>query len=439
MNQPKCNVTLKNKKANISEAKQRISKFIKSSKVFLNKICPNAGACITIGSNVDDLTQYFNGFTKFDNITRPLKRIGAVSVNGFINEIEYDKNGYKAHTILKSSQKATADNLVYEYIVGMKFVNRQIKSFPCFVQTYGLYFYDTALSWRLFKKTKNLDKNNLQHLILQNKIDYDKACKESKHASILIQHIHDAKSITDMMSNHIFVNNDLLHVLYPLYHTLSSLSKTFTHYDLHPGNVLLYKPKDNHYIQYHYHYEDGTTQTFLSAYIPKIIDYGRSYFDNGNLNGRSIYNKVCATRKCNPRCGKKYGFTWLDPTPYIHISSSIKNESHDLRLLNTVKLMIAHASPLHTFVELKSIVDKIMYGVGLTPRYRHFGTSENLTMATDQHIYNVNSAFLELKKAISNVNVVRENNDRYVGQTKLGDLHVYNDGRPMKYEQLIRI
>jgi hypothetical protein len=60
-------------------------------------------------------------------------------------------------------------------------------------------------------------------------------------------------------------------------------------------------------------------------------------------------------------------------------------------------------------------------------------------MATDQHIYNVNSAFLELKKAISNVNVVRENNDRYVGQTKLGDLHVYNEGRPMKYEQLIRI
>jgi hypothetical protein len=345
MNKPDCNITLRKQNVSLKNqsptkqnaAKNRISKLIRSSKMFLNKICPDSGACITFGNNIDQLYNYFNGFTNFDYVVSPIKRIGSPSANGFINEIEYDKSGYKAHAILKSSQKTISDNLVYEYIVGIKYINRQIKLFPCFVQTYGLYFYDSLINWNLFKNTKKLDKNNLQHLILQKNIDYEKACKESKYASILIQHIHEAKSITDMLDNRNFVNEDLLHIMFILYHTLSSLSKTFTHYDLHTGNVLLYKPKDNHYIEYHYH-TDGITQSFCSSYIPKIIDYGRSFFNNGNINGRKIYNKVCSTRKCNPNCGSNKGFQWLDPIPYIHISSSKKNESHDLRLLNTVKL-----------------------------------------------------------------------------------------------------
>ena len=449
MNKPACNVTLRKNGAfvknpvnnvNVDKARNRISRFIRSSKLYLNKICPSSGACIAFGNSTDQLTDYFKGFTGFEYAVSPIKRIGNPSVNGFINEIEYDRGGYKSHAILKSSQKINADNLVYEYIVGTKIINRYMKIFPCFVQTYGLYFYDSPDNWSLFKKTKRLDKDNLQHLSLQRNIDYTKACTESKFASILIQHIHDAKSITDMVNNKGFVVNDLLFIMFIVYHALSSLSTVFTHYDLHTGNVLLYKPKEGYYIEYHYHNKDGTTQTFCSPYVPKIIDYGRSFFNNGTLNGNTIYNKVCAIPECNPKCGNKKGFKWLNPVPPdAQISASKKNESHDLRLLNTLHLYIRHVSQLPTFVELKKIYDKAMYGVGLFGRDKQYGTSEALNMATDQHIYNVNSAFLELKNAISKPDVIQRNIDRYTSEIKLGELHVYTDGQPMKYISSVRV
>ena len=446
MNKPACNVTLRKNaipvnNANADKARSRISRFIKSSKLFLNKICPNSGACITFGNNVDLLTDYFKGFTGFEYVGSPVKRIGTPSANGFINELEYNKNGYKSHAILKSSQNPNADNLVYEYIVGTKLINRVVKIYPCFLQTYGLYYYNTPAAWNLFKKTKLLDKDNLQQLTLQRRIDYEKACKESKFASILIQHIHNATSINDMLydADKSSLNNDLLYVVYILYHALSSMATKFTHYDLHSGNVLLYKPKDGHYIEYHYHHSDGTTNTFCSPYVPKIIDYGRCYFNNGRLNGMTIYDKVCATKKCKPQCGKTKGFTWLNPVARLKISASKKNESHDLRLLYILHQYIKHASPLHTFVELMKVVNNVMYGVGLAGKDKNYGTNEMLGRENEDTIYNVTSAFLKLKTAISNADVIQENKDRYTPQIKLGELHVYSNGEPMKYMHSVRV
>jgi hypothetical protein len=80
-----------------------------------------------------------------------------------------------------------------------------------------------------------------------------------------------------------------------------------------------------------------------------------------------------------------------------------------------------------------------MYGVGLPRHERQFGTEENLTMATDQYIYNVNSAFLELKNAISKPDVIQRNIDRYAPEIKLGELHVYSNGQPMKYISSVRV
>jgi len=130
----------------------------------------------------------------------------------------------------------------------------------------------------------------------------------------------------------------------------------------------------------------------------------------------------------------------LNPVPPdAQISASKKNESHDLRLLNTLNRFIRHASQLPTFVELKTIYDKAMYGVGLFGRDKQYGTREVLDMATDQYIYNVNSAFLELKNAISKPDVIQRNIDRYTSEIKLGELHVYNDGQPMKYISSVRV
>lgn len=454
MNKSNCNITRRIKKKDIvANATKRISRFIKSSKLFLNAICPKSGMCLAFGKSVDEINKYFNGFTNFDYVTNTIKPIGGESANGFVYEIEYDKNNYKAYSILKSAKSSQSDNLAYEYLVGIKYINRKLKSFPCFVQTYGLYFYDSRDSWVTFARNaikfkKKLDTTNLTHLLLQNKIDYKKACTESNYTSLLIQHIHNAKSIHDSLKDKDFIENDLLYMAFIVYQALSSLSKTFTHYDLHGDNVLLYKAMSDHYIEYHYHYTDGTKNSFFSSYVPKIIDYGRSYFNNGNIKSPNIHNQLCKTKECNPNCGEIAGFVWLNPTPYQGISSSKKNESHDLRLLNGLKRLLSatnKASP--ALATLKLILSNIVYGEGISDNAeKHFGTDENLTNDTNRtfkssgnfsKIYNVNGAFSSLKLAIEMPAVINANNSWYSKQTKMGDLHIYEDGRSQTFTPII--
>ena len=45
-------------------------------------------------------------------------------------------------------------------------------------------------------------------------------------------------------------------------------------------------------------------------------------------------------------------------------------------------------------------------------------------------------AYLELKKVVEMDNVILENMINYNADNKLGVLHVYNDGKPMVYEEI---
>jgi hypothetical protein len=453
MKKPNCNVTRRIKKKDIeSNARKTIGRMIKKSGKFLQMICSDSGVCLAFGRKSDEITAFFKGFTDFTYAVSPINKIGMPSANGFIKEIEYLKQGYKSHAILKSSQKPEADNLVYEYLVGYKFINRCMKKVPCFVETYGLYFYDNDSSWKTVKSIRPLEKDILSHLEKQDTINYSKACKESKYSAILIQHIKNAKPLrayTSVMSYSRFMKDDLLYVLFIIYHALSSFSKQFTHYDLHDENVLIYEPVKGKYIQYMYHNEDGTVTTFNSRYIPKIIDYGRSFFDNGNVNSKTIYDKICNTNDCQPYCGEEYGFRWLDPEPNDYfLYSSKKNESHDLRLLYLLQTDFRELreindetpSPIETtFIETEKILNKVVYGVGIEDKNdKHYGTEENMNKNNEKKIYNMKGAYLEMKKAIEMDDVILENminyNDIYA-DNKLGVLHVYNDGKPMVYEE----
>ena len=126
---------------------------------------------------------------------------------------------------------------------------------------------------------------------------------------------------------------------------------TFTHYDLHLENVLLYEPVKGKYIQYHYHLNANTEITFKCCYIAKIIDYGRSYFvDKYSPNivtktSSNIRYKVCNIKACDSsesKCGDDYGYGILAPEDppgnFFFISSSTRNMSHDLRLLYEIKM-----------------------------------------------------------------------------------------------------
>ena len=447
MNKPKCNVTRRIKPTDIEKnARETIGRMMKKSGKFLQTICSDSGVCIAFGKNSDEITSYFNGFTDFKYAISPIKKIGyssLLSSNGFMKEIEYERQGYRSYAILKSSQDEEDDNLVYEYLVGNKFVNRNLKKFPCFLETYGLYFYGNEMSWKRMQHFETNNKNELANLQIQNHIDYSKACEKSKYAAILMQHMNNSKTMGHHITSYThFLKNDLLYMLFIVYHALSSLSKQFTHYKLHHGNVLLYEPVKGKHIQYVYHNEDGTTITFNSPYMPKIINYGRSFFDNGNVNSKKIHEKICQTKQCDPRCGDRYGFSsFNDVSSYL--DPQIKNESHDLRLLFSLQSVLKDLHKTnnnkpteHTFLETEKITKKVVYGVGISYKdHKNLGTEENMKHSGSK-IHNVNDAYIALKKAVENDNIVAENNNVYNDiNNKIGTLHVYNDGRQMMYQE----
>jgi hypothetical protein len=322
-----------------------------------------------------------------------------------------------------------------------------MKYLPCFLETYGLYYYPSPDEWEIMSDPSSVIKlDALKKLELQTAIDYSRACRESKYAAVLIQHLKNARilrSYTNVYTYNTFIKCDMLYVLFVIYHALASISKTFTHYDLHDENVLVYEPQKGKYIKYNYHHKDGTETTFHSPYIPKIIDYGRSFFDNGNLNAQKIYDKIRLENDCEPNAGEYVGFKWLNPKSSARITSSIKNESHDLRLLNIVQGDIQHiimssrdSEPSEaTYVETEKLLRKIVYGVSIKEsRLKRYGTKENLKI-TSRKIYNVNGAYLALKALIKKPQIIAENAANYFKPEDLiGTLHIYDDKKSMKYD-----
>ena len=221
---------------------------------FLNTICSDAGVCIAFGKESDKIKKHFGGFMDAKYMKPPIKRIGRVSANGFVNEITYENQGYTANAILKSSANDSADNLLFEYVVG-KFLNKKTYFCPCFVETYAWLLYKNEAAWDHTKHTQNNSANIfVDALDVQqpsvNPSDLATACTNSKHVALLIQHIKNAQTISGQMKP-AFCRNELLYALYQLYMPLSLLANFFTHYDLHQGNVLLYEPVSGSYIDYH--------------------------------------------------------------------------------------------------------------------------------------------------------------------------------------------
>jgi hypothetical protein len=403
---------------------------------FLNAICSDAGVCIAFGKEIETIRKHFGGFD-FSYITSRIKRMGEPSSNGFINEITYERNGYIANSILKSSVRNSADNLMFEYIVG-QYMNKQCKRFPCFVETYRLFKYRNEYVWNHIKDTSvlvsSIMKDALERIPSVNEESMKVSCTKSKHLAILIQHIKEATSLNKMRQNLQFLERDLVNVLYQIYMPLATLVNTFTHYDLHSENVLIYEPVKGKCIQYRYFLNDGTIVEFKSSYIVKIIDYGRSFFIDESESGmkhssKDIYDTICQLDECDPECGKYKGFYSLAPeeTPgsFYYISSSTRNMSHDLRLLND----IINTTGLDDY--LYEELEKVAYGVGLHSN-KKFGTKEQTETGTSR-ILNVIDAHNALKHLLITRKLFYD--ELYDDIELLGTFHIYESGRAMEFVQ----
>lgn len=419
------------------KAREIIGRFMKRTKhtrksAFLKSICADSGLCLAFGTRSDEIKKHFGGFVNFEYAIAPIKRIGNPSANGFISEIQYKHNDYIAYAVLKSSMKADSDNLMYEYLVG-QYVNKLNKQFPCFLETYGYYTYNNNKAWAFLKDTKvinNMDsiKNNIT---LQKTTDYAIACIEAKRLTILIQHLKGILPIKKMMHIQNFVKFELLNVLFQIYMPLAVLKDTFTHYDLHDENVNLYEPIKDSYIYFHYNIK-GVIYSFKSKYVAKIIDYGRSYFNDtdSDINSKKIYNELCKKRECRPNCGYSKGFAWLedrgtDLESAYWISSQKRNKSHDLRLLNIVKQDINYyKTRAFAPIGITTLLDGLRYD-------NVYGTPE-LNNGYPQ-INNVSDALKMLMFFINTPGQIQRNEIEYTGKSKLADLYIYDDGSPMRF------
>ena len=423
-------------------ATRKIGRFLRKTdprvrSKFLQSVCSDAGVCIAFGTHADAIRKHFSDFEDFTLLSKPLKQIGAVSVNGFVKELTYEHRGYVANAILKSSASQRSDNLLYEALVGF-FLNKHSKHFPCFLETYGLYeYYEPAVYDSLLKnKTNSPELLNLGLSLISTKRseiekdDIRASCEKPTTMAVLIQHLKEAVTLHEKLKTESFLRNDLGYILFHVYMALYSLEGSFTHYDLHTENVLVYEPVKGKYIEYHYHLDNGDEFVFKSPYIAKIIDYGRCYFNDNGKDSKAFRKEMC--KICvNPLCGARRGYSWLNAesdAEHFFISSKTYNPSHDLRLLKAVGVKTGMDG------HLKDIIRKTVYGVGLKKEDAIYGTEPHPTSGLPLKIKNVKDAYEMLRRYIAKPSIVKLNKAIYADDSKrLGQLHIYHDHRPMRY------
>ena len=399
----------------------------KRKALFLQTICADSGLCITFGKEKDKLMDFFR-FNQFTYATFPTKTIGADSGNGFVKEIRYERENYHAYAVLKSAKNSNADNLAYEYRVG-KFLNEKSKKFPVFLETYGLFTYKNSI-----ERQDHLTQNELtSQLTPLDPEDIKQVCQKTSTECILIQHLKDVTPLYRLNTSMTFLVYESPYVLYSVYFALYQLRKEFTHYDLHNANVLLLEPVKGKYLEYHYHLPNETV-VFHSKYIAKIIDYGRCFFPGAT----EFYDKVNTEPSCKKNNELIRAFKFLrkhrthDAESYF-TNSYYKNESHDLKLLygysHETSIKSVKTSRLIPYVEM---FQKLVYENTKYPSYEKYGTREDLTQ--DDKVRNVSDVEERLRKWILTPENIRANQRQFKTSHKLGEFHVYSDGKDMEYK-----
>jgi len=408
---------------------------------FLKTVCSDSGYCITFGKESNNINKFFDLFHNFNYLNQ--LKIGSKGANGQVINLLYEREKYNTNAIIKTSINKDGDNLLYEYIVGHFFINEIYKKLPSFLQTYGLVKYKNKTDMENVVSIKNyLTKTNVYNFDEKDiETELKNSCIDTFN-SILIENISNPETLDSKLKSIIksgnkvnaidFIKGEFYNILFQIYFSLNMIKNKFTHYDLHLANILIYEPISHAYIEYHYHYK-GQIIRFKSKYIAKIIDYGRCYFNNLKLNSKMIYDKLCKIRQCG-KCGYDYGYHMLTDRSKHHITSIKNNHSHDLRLLNEINIFF-------TLAKRRIIADKtgkappLIYILTEKVKYKsRYGTPENINSGLPRSINNIVDALTELVNYYFS-NIVLSNITDYPGLKKIGDLHIYDDGRDMEFSE----
>ena len=401
----------------------------------LRAVCKNPNNCLSLGQYDPMIKNFFADFNDLTMVNPADVSPISSGVNGFVQKVGFQRDGITAYVALKGANKPTSDSLYYEWYVGKNYINIINTLFPCFVETYNMYAYKANVQDHydmLSNHTGSSPPIHLPDLLhpINHTYTWGSSCRYNKYQCLTTQYFGNCFPMGDMFrvgygqpQSHI--NIDCMGCLYQVYYALAQIVNTYTHYDLHQENILLYKPfEGKKYVEMHYHIQ-GHVMRIRTEYIAKIIDYGRNYFQNAATgeNSDAIYRKICNAPECKGikyPCGIEFGYMSLNGRPKYYAEPRTKNCSADLRLIH------------YMFRKLR-----------ISRVYIHYetqhGTPENLdkndTEADGTHnVYNVQGAFLLLHKIIEGAPTMFEHkyNDAD-GWQKAGEIHVYEQrGREKK-------
>lgn len=424
----------------------------------LNLICSETNECIAYDLEIKKIKKYFDNFQNFNHVKE--YEIISCNNNAFIYSICYEKNNYIVNSILKSSTEEYVDNLFYEYLVG-NFLNSQLKYFPCFIETYGLYMYENKDDWEHIKKCNNIntcDISILKKLKFINDSDVNideyikKSCEDSINIAVLTQSLKESFNIMNIIDN-IFhmeiykkyigllplsndekkkINDDIddiinkiIYILFQIYTPLSALSEIFTHYNLHMDNILIFEPVQDKVIKYKYHIDSTEKVEFLSPYIVKIINYGKCYFDDGKIDSKIIIDKVCNTPQFKIHVLNK-------ELLYHYYNNEKKNISYDLLLLYLIKEQFEKLVNIN-FLNIKNniLYTNILSKLRVFDNLYHIIENKDIVIG---EINNVKDAFRELKNILMDSKMKEKNNNLYGSKEIILELDIYVDkSKEIKY------
>ena len=377
--------------------------------------CANLIDCMIFQIENEKILNFFNHFRDFQYFTKcaAFNKVNADNINGDIHKLTFSRNNVNIFTLLKKAKLKEADNLYYEYSAG-SYVNTLVNRFPCFVYTYGLYFASS-------KKHNVQELANIQHIKTTDKKIYELSCMGPLRLRVMIQYI---ESVTLSKFMAAAKNNDpnfactLTQVLFQIYGPLAAVINSFTHYDLHGSNILLYTLPNNKYIDMVYKY-NGYYVTFRTTVIVKIIDYGRAFFPQAAHIGQ----KLCETPQCTAvsPCGADLGFLFVYKDKgqnMSYIESYKRNMTHDLRLIREILEHTNERAPEHA--ELRALCKTVTYETD-------YGSPE-ITKAGDARVsHNVPGFVRNLTKLIQSRNFVQRNHAMHQHLPKRGTMVSHMD------------
>ena len=451
------------KQPEIIDFKKRIQDF---NVLFLKTICSDSHVCFGFGIQRQVIKKFFDNFTNFSLLVNNIDRIRSLSDNAAIRLLQYEKETYKANAILKIPKGVFSiqnDNLLYEACVGF-FLNNVGKFLPCFLETYGLFYLTNK---QFYEKMTDMFNNIPSNAIIGNispifvdpsftSLPIDVICpRRDSHLCLLVEHLKEVKDMYDYFIDDDFRIYEFLQVLFQIYFPLVALDEHFTHYDLHGGNVLLYQPVKNSFIEYKY-YDTKTGKllaSFYSTYIVKIIDYGSCFFKDSNntWSSQKVYELFKTNTECNNYEAKKD--IYKSEIPYASYGYGNENfrrvrffnGSHDLLLIQRLKVMSKDEKKNKKFPlteDITTIFEKLDYfdssrlGKFNTIQYS-FGTPPNTRRGYPDTINNCIDLLLFLINMINKESFQMQNKEFFKEKNKLGTLHIY-DKKPLIFEKFIK-